>query len=83
MSETTDSTATASPDIQEASKEAANEEEKPITAEVSNVPVPPPPKAKYRYDWYQSESNVFINILIKKLEKENVHVDYQEKSVGV
>lgn len=82
MSETTDSTATASPDIQEASKEAANEE-KPITAEVSNVPAPPPPKAKYRYDWYQSESNVFINILIKKLEKENVHVDYQEKSVGV
>ena len=46
---------------------------------------PPPPAAptapKFRHDWYQTESNVCISILIKKVKQENVHVDFQEKMV--
>lgn len=44
-------------------------------------PAPPVPKPKYRYDWYQTETDVCINILIKKVKKENVEVNFQEKSV--
>ncbi len=42
---------------------------------------PPPARPKYRHDWYQTESDVRINILIKKVKKENMAVDFQEKSV--
>ena len=46
--------------------------------------VPPPvAKPKYRHDWYQTESDVCINILIKKVKKENVQVTFQEKMVGI
>ena len=54
----------------------------------SSSETPPAPsqvtvtKPKYRHDWYQTESDVCINILIKKVKKENVSVDFQEKSVS-
>ena len=44
-------------------------------------PAPPVSRPKYRYDWYQTEADVCINILVKKVKKENVNVDFQEKSV--
>ena len=44
---------------------------------------PPAEKPKYRYDWYQTESDVCVNILIKKVKKENVQVDFQERMVGI
>ena len=59
------------------------------TEEVTKATTPPPPaapvlsKPKYRHDWYQTESDVCINILIKKVKKENLVVDFQEKSVSV
>ena len=35
-----------------------------------------------RYDWYQTERNVVIDIMIKKLAKENVEVDFNDDSVS-
>ena len=50
----------------------------------ANGEVRPPAvaKCKYRHDWYQTEGDICINILIKKVKKENVHVDFQERKVG-
>lgn len=42
---------------------------------------PPVTKPKYRHDWYQTESDICINILIKRVKKENVNVNFQENSV--
>eukprot|EP01135_Chromosphaera_perkinsii_P010652 Nk52_evm52s2192 gene=Nk52_evmTU52s2192 len=38
--------------------------------------------SKCKYDWYQTESTVVIDVLIKKLAKENVEVDYSDTSVS-
>lgn len=34
-----------------------------------------------RYDWYQTETQVIIMVLIKNLEKEEVKADFGEKTV--
>lgn len=39
-------------------------------------------KSKYRYDWYQTERDVCVNVMIKRLKKENVEVDIKEKFVS-
>ncbi len=39
--------------------------------------------ANYRHDWYQTETYVCINILIKGMKKEHVHVSYQERLVSI
>lgn len=44
-------------------------------------PAPEAAKPKYRHDWYQTEADVCINVLIKKLKRESVHVDLEEKLV--
>jgi hypothetical protein len=36
----------------------------------------------YRYDWYQTQTHVVVNILIKNVGKDNCHVDLEEKSVN-
>ena len=36
----------------------------------------------FRYDWYQTDSQVVIAIMIKKTNKEGVKVDYTEKAVS-
>lgn len=68
--------------------ESATSEDPPTPAEDTTPapkdisPVPQAVKPKYRYDWYQTEADVCINILIKKVKKENVQVNFQEKSVS-
>ena len=34
-----------------------------------------------RFDWYQTETHVVVTLMIKKSKKENVNVDYGEKTV--
>ena len=46
------------------------------------TPVAPPPKPKYRYDWYQTPTDVYINVMIKGLRNEDVSVCFDEKSVS-
>jgi len=38
--------------------------------------------SKPKYDWYQTESEVRINVLIKKLKQEDVQVNFQENLVS-
>ena len=56
-----------------------------VTQELKEASEDLPPKVlkqKYRYDWYQTESEVRINILAKKVKEENVHIDFKERSVS-
>ncbi|KAJ1961772.1 Cochaperone protein [Dispira parvispora] len=39
--------------------------------------------AKYRHEWYQNESRVYVNVFIKKLRTEDVTVDITEHSLNV
>ncbi|XP_042233596.1 protein SGT1 homolog isoform X2 [Homarus americanus] len=50
--------------------------ENPDTANIMPVP-------KIKHDWYQTESHVIITILIKNLKKDDVKVDFTEKTVSV
>ncbi|XP_078493869.1 protein SGT1 homolog [Ciona intestinalis] len=36
-----------------------------------------------RYDWYQTDSQVVVSILVKKTKKENVNVEYSENHLDV
>lgn len=64
---------------EEAATDSSVDEPKATTT----PPLAPAAKPKYRHDWYQTESDVCINILLKKVKKENVHVTFQEKMVGI
>jgi HSP20 family molecular chaperone IbpA len=43
---------------------------------------PPSSVRKPKHDWYQTESDVCVTILLKKVKKENVQVTFLEKMVG-
>ena len=38
---------------------------------------------KPKYEWYQTQADVVINIMIKKLRAEDVHVQFAEQSVSI
>ena len=42
------------------------------------VAAAPPPKPKYRHDWYQTPTDVYINVMIKGLKNEDVFVRFEE-----
>ncbi|KAF9790051.1 hypothetical protein SFRURICE_002416 [Spodoptera frugiperda] len=42
-----------------------------------------PPRPKIKHDWYQTESQVVITILVKNAPKDKVKVDYGERSLSV
>lgn len=37
----------------------------------------------YRYDWYQTESDVVVNILAKQVKPENVRIDIVDNKVCI
>ncbi|KAM8977499.1 protein SGT1 homolog [Pelodytes ibericus] len=37
--------------------------------------------SKYKYDWYQTESQVIITLMIKNVQKNNVHVQFSEREL--
>jgi len=45
-------------------------------------PTPQPPKPNYRHDWYQTASDVRLNIMIKGLKKEQVTTTCEEREVS-
>ncbi|KAI0228400.1 Protein SGT1 [Lamellibrachia satsuma] len=53
------------------------------SSEVSPTQVPMPSGAKTRYDWYQTETQVVITILLKNVSQDDLSVDIQEKTVSV
>lgn len=46
-------------------------------------PVVPTPANKIKYDWYQNNENVTINILAKGVLKDSVNVDFEKDSLSV
>lgn len=46
-------------------------------------PAAPLPAPKPKYEWYQTQADVVINIMIKKLRAEDVHVQFAEQSVSI
>lgn len=44
---------------------------------------PPPAKPKYRHDWYQTPTDVYINVMIKGLKNEDVSVHFEEKKASL
>ncbi|XP_033742093.1 protein SGT1 homolog [Pecten maximus] len=46
-----------------------------------DVTMPTGPRT--RYDWYQTETMVIITVMIKKVQKEDCHIDINEQSVSV
>lgn len=51
----------------------------PTTADDPNaMPVP-----KIKHDWYQTEAFVIVTVLVKNLKKEDVKIDFTEKTVSI
>ena len=63
--------------------QAAGEEVKPKENGVHSTSgeLPKPAKPKYRHDWYQTPTDVYINVMIKGLKSEDVDVKFGEKMV--
>ncbi|OCT95545.1 SGT1 homolog, MIS12 kinetochore complex assembly cochaperone L homeolog isoform X1 [Xenopus laevis] len=38
---------------------------------------------KYRHDWYQTESQIIITVMIKNVQKNNVHVQFSERELTI
>ncbi|NP_001016156.1 protein SGT1 homolog [Xenopus tropicalis] len=38
---------------------------------------------KYRHDWYQTESHIIITVMIKNVQKNNVHIRFSERELTV
>lgn len=62
---------------QAAEKAPGSTMEKPESA-ANTMPVP-----KIKHDWYQTETHVVITILVKNLKKEDVKVNFTDKTVSV
>ena len=52
-----------------------NEDSKPPEPEAPAAPAKP----KYRHDWYQTPTDVYVNVMIKGLKNEDVSVNFEEK----
>lgn len=47
--------------------------------EDSKLAAAAPAKPKYRHDWYQTPTDVYVNVMIKGLKNEDVSVNFEEK----
>ena len=67
-----------------ASAENGTEENKKSESDLkpSKSAAPAPAKPKYRYDWYQTASDVYVNVMIKKLSKDQVHIEFGDIMVS-
>lgn len=39
--------------------------------------------SKYRHDWYQTESQVIVTVMIKNVQKDGVHIHFAERELNV
>ena len=60
--------------------EGAREEPEPVD---ETKVAAPPAKPKYRHDWYQTPTDVYINVMIKGLKNEDVSVHFEAKMASV
>lgn len=52
-------------------------------AQSSQPPPPPPAAPKVKHDWYQTHSDVYVNVMIKRLKRDDVTVEFTDKSMKV
>ena len=84
--ESTDAAATTGGAVEQsesgqASPQVGVDEAKPKENGTHGEP-PKPAKPKYRHDWYQTPTDVYINVMIKGLKDEDVSVNFEEKMVN-
>ena len=85
--ESTDAAATTGGAVEQsesgqASPQVGVDEAKPKENGTHGEP-PKPAKPKYRHDWYQTPTDVYINVMIKGLKNEDVSVKFEEKMVNL
>ncbi|XP_073520035.1 protein SGT1 homolog isoform X3 [Phyllobates terribilis] len=39
--------------------------------------------SKYRHDWYQTESQVIVTVMMKNVQKEDVHIQFAERQIEI
>lgn len=64
---------------QATSKRESDEVKPQQNGDIEPKPAAPPAKQKYRHDWYQTPTDVCVNVMIKGLKPKDVTVNYQEK----
>ncbi|KAK3099651.1 hypothetical protein FSP39_007529 [Pinctada imbricata] len=47
-----------------------------------NLPPSMPSGPRTRYDWYQTQTHVIVSIMLKKIKKEDVKIEMEEKSLS-
>ncbi|KFZ59376.1 Suppressor of G2 allele of SKP1, partial [Podiceps cristatus] len=63
-------------------EETLNGRKKHIYLVKSFFSLPSPPLFFFRYDWYQTESQVIVTIMIKNAQKDDVSVQFSEKEMN-
>ena len=65
------------------------DQEKTETKNTANTVASPPvemnntmPAPKIKHDWYQTETHVFVTVLIKNLKNEQVKVNFTDSTVS-
>ncbi|XP_075708417.1 protein SGT1 homolog isoform X2 [Rhinoderma darwinii] len=56
-------------------------EEKLNSSSCPELPTNQETTSKYRHDWYQTESQVIITVMIKNVQKEDVHIKFAERQL--
>ena len=68
----------------EAEPEATKQDQSETTTPPQQpVPVPAVTAPKVKHDWYQTQADVCVNVMIKRLKKEDVSVEFGEQSLEV
>lgn len=73
--------------VLETSMEEKNKSSAPAAGDSATVPAAADshnamPVPKIKHDWYQTEAFVIVTVLVKNLKKEDVKVDFTEKTVS-
>lgn len=53
------------------------------TSQLTNTAQAAAPPPSLRHDWYQTPADVYINVMVKRLGREDVSVEFNERSVEV
>ena len=65
--------------VNEATPDTTQETPQPQQSTVPPTAQPP----RVRHDWYQTQSDVYVNVMIKRLKRENVRVEFGERRLRV
>ena len=61
----------------------ATEEEVQSHPSPQEQQVAPPPAPTIKHDWYQTQADVYVNVMVKRLKRDDVSVEFGERSLDV